>query len=303
MQNDVIGIGLSCVDHLFIRDKQLEPTFHRARQYMVQGGGLAATAMATVGRLGGRCELWTRVGADHPGDFVIEELRGFGVDTSQVVRIPEAQTPVDAVIVDERGERFFNFFPGRGLDRYADEPDYTRIDSARCILIDTHWPEVQARAMRRAREAGTLVVADFEHSDPRSRDLMRLTDVPIVSQECARGLSGSDDPAGALAVLVEYGARTPVVTLGAEGCIFILDGRIDRQRALSVEVVDTTGAGDAFHGAWCYGVAAGWKTRDVIAFASVVASLNCRGLGGRTALPTLEEALAAVRANFPEWNA
>lgn len=250
--NIIIGIGLSCVDHLFIRDVQLETTFHRARQYHVQGGGLASTAMATVARLGGNCEIWTRVGADSSGDFIVSEFEQFGVDASTVCRIESARTPVCGVIVTTDGERHFNFFPGSGLDAFS-EPDYTRIDNASCILIDSHWPEVQLRAAQHARSAGVTVVGDFEHSDERSRELMKLTDVPIISAECAQGLSGTDDPADALGLLVEWGARTAVVTLGSEGCVFVEGGQVVHQQALRVDVVDTTGAGDAFHGAYCFG--------------------------------------------------
>ena len=257
--------------------------------------------MATVGRLGGKCEIWTRLGNDPAGDFIVSEFETFGVDTTAVSRIASARTPVCGVIVDLDGERHFNYFPGSGLDDFA-EPHYDRIDNARCILIDSHWPTVQDKAMEHARDIGVTVVGDFEHSDENSRRLMKLTDVPIISAECAHGLSETEDPAEALKLLTEWGARTAVVTLGSQGCVFLENGELDRVPAIDVDVVDTTGAGDAFHGAYCFGLTRSWRTRNVLRFASVVAGLNCRALGGRTALPTLDEALAVTRQTFPDWN-
>lgn len=301
MASDVVGIGLACVDHLFIREMQVQETFHRVKAYNMQGGGLAATAMATVGKLGGKCEIWTRVGQDPAGDFIVSEFARFGVDTSAVSRISDAHTPVCGVIVDTDGERRFNFFPGSGLEGYS-EPDYARIDGARCILVDAYWPEVQVKAMERARQAGVTVVGDFGYSNETCRRLMKLTDIPIISEECAAGISPTGDPIEALKMLVEWGARVAVVTLGPEGSLFLEKGVLTRQEAIKVDVVDTTGAGDAFHGAYCFGLTRGWKTHDIVRFATVVAGLNCRGLGGRTGLPTFDEAMRVTRESFPKWS-
>jgi len=206
------------------------------------------------------------------------------------------------VVVECDGERHFNFYPGSGLSEFS-EPDYARIDLARCILIDTHWPEVQAKAMARARASDVTVVGDFEHVDEASRELMKLTDIPIISAECAAKLSPTGKLEDALRVLAEWGARVAVVTLGAEGCLYLEDGELKRERAIPVKGVATTGAGDAFHGAYCFGLPRDWSTREIIRFATVGSGLNCMGVGGRAGLPTFEEAVKVTRENFPDWDA
>jgi sulfofructose kinase len=132
-------------------------------------------------------------------------------------------------------------------------------------------------------------VADFGGVEGKRRELLPLVDYLVTNEECARRVAGRDDPERACRLMQEMGARVVVVTLGARGCVFADGGASGRMPAFEVEVVDTTGAGDCFHGAFCVGVVRGWSLQRSLEFASAASALKCRTLGGRAGLPTLDE--------------
>lgn len=132
------------------------------------------------------------------------------------------------------------------------------------------------------------VVGDFcPHGD--LRELAGAVDALIVPQTCAKQLSPEGNWLHRLETLGELGAAFAVITAGADGCYYLDEGNLVHQPAFPVKAVDTTGAGDAFHGAFAYGMAARWHAPRCIRFASAVAALSTRALGGRRALPTLAE--------------
>lgn len=293
MAAELISIGLSVTDYLFLCRALPRGRFGGAEDHLVQGGGLAATAAVAMARLGGRVEMWSRVGDDLQGRFILEQFESEGVDTSQVQVCPGGRSPACAVTVDRSsGERYFTYFPGSGLDTAAAGLDLGRIASARAVLVDCSWPEAQIAAARRARELGVPVCADVGGVGGRVPELLRHVDYPVYSQECARRFGGCEEVEADLRKLAELGGRAPMVTLGGEGCVWLEGGQVHRLPAFQVEVVDTTGCGDVFHGAFTFGLARGWDVARNARFASAVAALKCRALGGRTGIPTYPEVAA-----------
>ncbi len=296
MASELISIGLSVMDYLFLCDELPRGRFGGASDHLVQGGGLAATAAVAMARLGGKVEMWSRVGDDLQGRFILEQFQAEGVDTSQVRVCPGGRSPACGVTVDRsNGERYFTYFPGRGLDPSAEGLDLDRIGRAKAVLVDCSWPEAQIAAARRARECGVPVCADVGGVGERVRELLRHVDYPIYSQACAQHHGGTGTAEGDLRRLAELGGKAPMVTLGADGCIWLEGGNVRRLPAFKVEVVDTTGCGDVFHGAFTFGLAQGWDVARNARFASAVAALKCRALGGRTGIPTRAEAEAFLR--------
>jgi sulfofructose kinase len=107
-----------------------------------------------------------------------------------------------------------------------------------------------------------------------------------------------------LETLQSLGPEFPAITGGSEGCWHLDGGKVAHQPAFSVDVVDTTGAGDVFHGAFAYGLGRRWESGRSVEFAAAVAALSCRALGGRAAIPDLEEALTFLRHHGSEtWKA
>lgn len=312
MPAELISIGLAVADHLWLYDDPMEGTYHRAVDYLAQGGGLAATAAVAMARLGGAVEMWTRVGDDAAGRFIVEQLGREGVDTSQVTVCPGGRSPVCCVRVDRpNAERYFTYFRGHGLEPGLGGLDLGRIDTAKAVLVDCHWPEAQIAAARRAHERGIPVCADIETTTGILAGLMPWVDYPVYALEMAQAHAGTDGVEDALRAVAEAGGRVPMITLGAEGCIWLDGGRIHRLPAFEVEAVDTTGCGDVFHGAFTLGLARGWPVARNARFASAAAALKCRALGGRTGIPTFDEVVAflgarggtdgACRSGVDEW--
>jgi len=298
MAGELISIGLSVADHLWLCDEPLRGTCRPAADYLPQGGGLAATAAVAMARLGGHAEVWTRVGDDPAGSFILDQFAHEGVDTSQVRVCQGGRSPVCAVTVDRpSGDRTFTYFPGRGLDPSPEGLDLGRIDGAKAVLVDCFWPEAQLAAARRARAAGVPVCADVEDTTTLPEELLALVDYPIYSLEFAQRHGGTGSVERDLAKVAELGGRVPMVTLGADGCIWLHEGRVHRCPAFRVDVVDTTGCGDVFHGAFTFGLAQGWAVARIARFASACAALKCRALGGRTAIPSRTEVDAFLAAH------
>ena len=284
----LVLVGLSCCDHIW-QVAQYPPRLSRtpATSYRMQGGGPAATAAVTAARLGAKAELWAIHGDDANGRAAKGELERFGVDTSQLRVVPGAATWVSAVLVAPDGERFIFPFAGSGLSDTADTLDAERLTSVDCVLVDGRHPKMCGWAAAEARRRGIPTVGDF--GDARSFDLAVEVDYLIASEECAGQVSGQSDPEAALSALRRFEGQFVGITLGEQGFLYDDGRRVRHLPALSVDVVDTTGAGDVFHGAFAFAVARGDPPSRCALFASVAAALSCQGLG-RTTIP----ALAAV---------
>jgi sulfofructose kinase len=299
----VIGIGLACLDYLLqVPALDLVPFGCRLQGFKRQGGGMVATAMVTVARLGGRAELWTALGRDFYGDVILDELAAETVDLSQVVRRAGQDSAFNFVLVDgQTGERVF-LSPGVGWssgDLHLDATvDLDRIDVADALLVDGAWRSLALPALERARAAGVPICGDIGRIDG-NEDLLSLIDYLVVPRHAAEEFAGE---AGlrALEALASFGARIVVVTLGAEGAIYITREESDLFPAFDVPVVDTTGAGDVFHGAFAYGVAQGWEPHQLMVFSSAVAALKCTQLGGRTGIPSLAQVYRFLTEHMPE---
>ncbi|MEA3345951.1 MAG: PfkB family carbohydrate kinase [Chloroflexota bacterium] len=297
----VIGIGLACLDYL-LRVPDLR-TVHRGcrlEDFKMQGGGLVATAMVAVARLGGRAELWNVVGEDHHGRLIEEELLQEGVDLSQIVRLAGHASPFNFVLVDGRtGERVF-LSPGSDWQPswLEVERDWSRIDSADSLLVDGFWKPWALKGLSRAREKGVPTCGDIGHI-AGNEELLELIDYLVVPRHAAEEIAGSAGPE-ALKALSGFGARMVAITMGPQGAIYLANGKIEEIPAFEVEAVDTTGAGDVFHGAFAYGVARGWTPRRLMLFSSAVAALKCTKLGGRTGIPNLAQTRRFLEGRMSE---
>jgi sulfofructose kinase len=214
-----------------------------------------------------------------------------GVKTGRVVCSKRLSTTVAVVLVDVRsGERRFIVPDRRAMERSAPRFDLTAIERGTILIVDGHFPEQALRAVRRAREVGALVVGDFHSPRPAVRKLLPYVDYPIVPAEFAEAYAGST-PVKTLQTLHERFGGSPVVTRGAKGGSYLHDGRIGHYRAARARVRDTTGAGDAFHGAFAAALYHGMEFGPAIRLAAKAAAVCCTSLGattrplGREALP------------------
>jgi sulfofructose kinase len=276
----VVGLGLCVLDHVYrVDDLGLAQTRIRYRERLELAGGMTATALAQAAALGCEAHVLSALGADREGRLVRRALREAGVHTAGLVLSPRLATTVAVCLVARRGgERRFLLPDRRALEARAPDFDLRRLDARSVLLVDGHFPAQALRAVRRARELGAPVVADLTRPDARARALLPWVDYPIVSQEFAEAWAG-----GARESLLRLRSRfggTPVVTLGAAGGLYLEAGRVRRWRARRVRVVDTTGAGDAFHGAFAAGLVRGLPLAASIELAARAAAACCAALGG-----------------------
>lgn len=303
----VACVGLSCRDHLW-HVERFPPTHSRthAHAYRSQGGGPAATAAVAAARLGADARLWAVHGDDEAGRTNDAELAAAGVDLRGARTVAGAASFVSAVLVGPDGDR--HVFPYRG-DGLEDEPaahDWSGLVDAGVVLVDARHPRLAAHALAVAGAHGTPSVGDW--GDLRHPELRARVTHLVVSEEAAREACGRDEAPsdddrrivaveGAVALRAAAGAATStiVVTLGELGCVWLGGDRAWIQSAPTVDVVDTNGAGDAFHGAYATAVAAGWTLTAAVRLATAVAATKCTGRG-RDALPDLRRARALADA-------
>lgn len=284
---EVLSVGLSTVDHLW-RVERFPPSGSRtpAHGYESSGGGPAATAAVAAARLGAHARLWSNLGDDPAGSEAMAELRRFGVDVSQIRRLPGSRTAVSAVMVNPNGERHIFPFFGDALREatLADFDDSTLVGVG-SVLVDLRIPALTAEVLERARAASVPSVGDV--SNTRNLALTHAIDHLIASQECAVELLGRDDPVSALGLLRQRHDQVVGITLGGDGLLLDDGDGPQHVPSFTVDVVDTTGAGDVFHGAYAFGVACGWAPLRCAQVAAATAALACTGVG-RSAIPGRE---------------
>ena len=264
-----------------------EATKVYAAGYDEVGGGPAATAAVTVCRLGGNAVLAGRVGDDPAGEVIRAELRDHGVDVSAVRMLVGAQSASSNVTVDARGERQITHFAGRGLDVEADWVAPDVLHAAGAALVDMGWWPGARRVLELARAAGIPTVLDADlTADPRSESLLHLADHVVFSQAALVRMSGENDPAQGLAwARTRLPGRYLGVTVGADGYAWLDGETLLRVPGHQVDVVDTLGAGDVFHGAYALALAEGRPVPAAAAFANAAAALKCRRHSGRRGIP------------------
>ena len=152
-------------------------------------------------------------------------------------------------------------------------------------------------AAERAKNSGVTVVLDADALayDDEIGQLVQLTDVMIASEGFSRRWTGTVNPAEAIEIMRSQGPDTVVLTLGDQGSICVNQGHVFYTDAFSIEVIDTTGAGDVYHGAFIYGMLQEWPLEKTAEFASAVAAMKCTKLGGRQGIPTYDEAISFIK--------
>jgi sulfofructose kinase len=289
---DVLGLGIVTVDDLLYVTAYPPPetkvrVLHRTRQ----GGGLTCTALVAASRLGSRCAYAGVLGSDDLSQFVRATFRREGIDLEHVSPLADVPPIHSTIVVDQTaGTRTIFFERADDLGDSVSWPPAELIRSARVLFVDHKHAETMIRAARIAREAGLPVVADFERAEaPQFPELLALTDHLILGRDLAARLTGANDPRAAVEALWTEGRAAVVVTCGAEGCWSLGDspaGKPRHQPAFAVQVVDTTGCGDVFHGAYASALARGADLAERVRFASAAAALKATAPGGQAGIPS-----------------
>lgn len=294
----VVGLGLATLDVL-IRLNEM-PTWgrnSRIQGFRFDGGGLVGTAMVAAARLGARVGFCGTAGTDESAEIKLRSMVQSGIDLSHLCRRPGSEDQVVVVYVHtETGERqFAGMQPRPSTPLQVQELDRDYITAADYLHIDGFHYEASLQAAKWMRQAGKTVVMDGSKTDgpvgDRHRTLIEYVDVLITGSGYARGLTGIRDIWQAGEAIIDLGPRIFVETAGEAGSYTITREEQFHTPAFSVDVIDTTGAGDVFHGAYIVGMLHGWNLRHIAQFSTAVSAIKCTQLGGRTGIPDLASTL------------
>lgn len=299
---DVVGLGVSTIDILALVDHF--PSGDDAQPALamgVQGGGPVASALAALARLGARTAMLDALGDDWRAGQILDEFAALGVETRFIVRRPDQSSGLASILVQAgSGQRAIVYSPKNADDLLPEEVPADLVQGAHFVHLNgRHWAAcLHAAAL--ARQAGVQVSFDggAGRYRPDLRQLLPLVDICIVARSFAAEYAACDALQPAAQALLAEGPSLVVITDGINGSwVFPKMAASFHQPAFRMpQVVDTTGCGDAYHGAFLFGLLRGLPLLQTAALASAVAALNSQALGGRAALPSLPQVEAFLRA-------
>lgn len=286
---DILGIGAVAVDDLIYLDGFPAPEAKMViTEETRQGGGLAGTALVAAARLGVRVAYVGVLGEDQLSRYTLAQLEVEGVDCSLVRRSPSARPYHCTILVDRHtGGRTILVSKAGVIPPDSEDLSPVLIGAARMLFLDSTVMLPGLRAAMVANHLGVPVVADLERTGEGLPELLAHVDHLIVGTRFAEQVVGASHPAEMVRRLTHPGQAACVVTAGAEGCWYLMknEGEVHHQPACRVPVVDTTGCGDVFHGAYAAAVVRGCCIASAIEIATVAAALKATQPGGRRGIP------------------
>lgn len=299
---DVVGIGLNATDTLVLVP-EFPPYAGKVafESELLSPGGQVATAMVACARLGLRTKYIGTIGDDLRGQIQRQSLEGTGVDTAGLIVRSGCPNQTAYIVIDRRtGERTVLWQRPECLRLERSEIRAADIAAARWLHIDGFDTDVAAYSAAVARRHGVLVSVDVDTVYPGFESVLENVDYLVASSSWPGKWTGEANAFDALTRLQkEYKFRVAAMTLGERGSMALQDGEWCYSAAFEVPCADTTGAGDVFHGAFCYAMLEGMPMARALEFSNAAAALNCTAIGARGHIPSrpdVEGLLAAAAA-------
>lgn len=294
---DVVGVGLNATDTLILLPKF--PAYAGKVPFteeILSPGGQVASALVACARMGLRVKYIGTVGDDERGRVQMESLQASGINLDHVHVRANCPNQTAYILIDQTtGERTVLWRRPDCLRLDPDEITPEMITCARLLHIDGHDTPAVAKAARIARQNGIPVTVDVDTIYHGFDEVLPNVDYLIASSEFPVQWANERDPFKALErIQKEFGMRVAAMTLGAHGALARVEGKFVYSPAFVVNCVDTTGAGDVFHGAFCYAVLAGMPMREALDLSNAMAALNCTAIGARGGIQRLEDARALM---------
>ncbi len=298
----IVGLGIANIDVVLrLTDMPRWKNPHVLRGFTLADGGPVGTACVVASALGERTGFIDTFGNDDMAAIKRSKLEEFDVDLSHAV-IREA--PEDHVVIvyvkEDTGDRIFSFLPEFLQNPVLpEELDRDYITSAQYLHLDCTHTEAALQAAKWMHEAGKTVVLDAGATEQQVsgpvKKLVAETDILICGSGFGAMLTGHKDLWRAGLATLELGPRVVVQTEGADGSYTLTKDQQFHTQAFEVDVIDTTGAGDVFHGAYLAGLVKGWNLERTATFSSAVSAIHCTTLGNRKGIPTLDEVEAFLK--------
>jgi sulfofructose kinase len=295
-ENKIVGLGLADVDVVMQRSEM--PTWENpgpTSGFALADGGPAGTACAVAAMFGVPVGFVDTIGNDDMAALKRQSLVHAGVDLSHLVERDGPEDHVVIVYVQEKtGDRFFSFVEGfLSQPVLPEELDRDYITAAQYLHLDCCHSAAALQAARWMHEEGKCVVLDASATarpvPGHVRDLVTETDVLICGSGFGTMLTGEKDLYEAGRAILDIGPSIVVQTEGVDGSYTVSKDEEFHVPAFQVDVVDTCGAGDVFHGAYLVGLVKGWNLKRIATFSSAVSAIHCTVLGNRKGIPSMEE--------------
>jgi len=248
------------------------------------GGGPAANAAVCVAKLGLTSAFAGYLGRDIYGDKHYQELNDYGVNTKLIIR-GTSPTPLSTIIVKPNGKRCLINYKGDTQALAFNALNFSNV-SAKVVLFDGHEPYISLPLAEKARQSKIPTVLDAGSVHEGTLALMSHVDYLICSEKFASQYAGNEHQA--LSQLAKL-APVVIITLGERGLIWQRGNEQGALPAYPITAIDTTGAGDAFHGAFAAALATGMDWQTQLQYASAAGALCCMQMGARLGLPCQKE--------------
>lgn len=290
----VVAVGMNAVD--WICRLPVYPA-HNSKieidEMLKLGGGPAATAAALCGRWGLKTKYLGRVGDDDVGRFSLDDLCSEPMDCSEVEVIEGAVNQVAVILVDRpSGERTVLWQRDPRLDYQPGQLRREQITCGQVLHLDGNELPARAQAARWAQAAGMPVCLDIDRPGPGDRELLRSVDFALTTEAFVHRFAATDDWREGLLAVKEACPGWVGCTRGRLGVAMVWKNQIVEVPSYDIEPVESTGAGDVFHGAFVYSLfQPAWSLRRKLRFACAAGALACTRVGARGGIPPLQEVL------------
>ncbi len=293
----VTGIGQCSLDYLTLVDTYPPiDTKEEVLEWHEQGGGPVATALVALSRLGISCRFYGVIGDDGAGEKIRQSLIGEGVDIAGLIKRRRAASQVAFIAIEKgSGRRTIFWKRPSGRELQIEDLGTDFLNDSSFLLLDGLMKDVSLYAAEKARQLNIPIMLDAGRGRPGMLELASVSDYLVASEEFARDLGWQITHDALQREKKRLGVKVLTITSGVKGSITISDDEVIHTPAFEVEALDTTGAGDVFHGGYIYGLLKGWSLRDAVTFASAMAAMKCTRIGGRAGIPRLNEVMKFLR--------
>ncbi|MCL2743189.1 MAG: carbohydrate kinase family protein [Planctomycetaceae bacterium] len=289
---NIVGIGANVHDTLIrLSDFPVEDTKMPVDAVVPSGGGPCATGLVAAAQLGAKTAWLGQLSDDTAGTFLLDDFRRFGVSTDFIGIKPGYSTFSATVLLNEKnGSRTCLLSRGNLPPLELNGRQLDAIAASQILMVDGNELNAAVAGAHYARKHGTKVLYDAGGLYPDVEQLLAETDLLIPSEEFAlkfTGKSTAEDSAREL--FKQFRPDVVVITRGSRGGIICLENTLETYPAFDVEVVDSNGAGDVFHGAFAFAFTCGMPFMECCRFASAAAALKCTKIGARNSAPSYEQ--------------
>jgi ribokinase len=289
----VTGLGQCSLDYLAVVESYPDVnTKNEVLTWKEQGGGPVATALVALSRLGISCRFYGVLGDDYAGTQIARSLADEHIDIKGLVKRKEMSSQTAFIVIDKKTAKRTIFWKRpAGAALHAEELGNDFLAGSDILLLDGLMKEASLFAASQARQLSIPVMLDAGRMRPGMLDIARMTDYVVASEDFAKDLGWKLLPEALRKEKDNLGIPVLTITLDERGSITIMGDQTIEVPAFPVQAVDTTGAGDVFHGGYLYGILRNWDLKNTIVFASAMAAMKCTRIGGRSGIPQLKEVL------------